>query len=149
MKKTIGFKNKKYLVETIITSLLILFLVCLCAYKLIQGCSRIINCIIYAGLVLVGLYWLVVEIINAIKYLKTDLVSVEELQESFLDEVKMLEKMLNYNLSEFKDDYKEDFLIEFNDITFIGEIKGVNSNLKNKHLSQLDDHVSDREDYLK
>jgi hypothetical protein len=80
MKKTIGFKNKKYLVETIITSLLILFLVCLCAYKLIQGCSRIINCIIYAGLVLVGLYWLVVEIINAIKYLKTpnELIAIDD-----------------------------------------------------------------------
>ena len=62
---------------------------------------------------------------------------------------KMLEEMLNCDLSKFKDIYKEDFLLEFDDVTFIGEIKGVNSNVKNKHLSQLDDHVSDREDYLK
>lgn len=61
---------------------------------------------------------------------------------------KMLEEMLNCELSKFKDVYKEDFLLEFDDVTFIGEIKGVNS-VKNKHLSQLDDHVSDREDYLK
>ena len=61
---------------------------------------------------------------------------------------KMLEEMLDYNLSEFKDVYKEDFLIKFNDITFIGEIKGVNSNVKKGHLGQLDDHVTDREDYL-
>lgn len=80
MKKTIGFKNKKYLVETIITSLLILFLVGLCIYKLTEGCARIINCIIYAGLAVVGLYWLVVEIINAIKYLKTpsELIALDE-----------------------------------------------------------------------
>ena len=62
---------------------------------------------------------------------------------------KMLEEMLNCDLSKFKDVYKEDFLLEFDDVTFIGEIKGVNSNVKNRHLSQLDDHVSDREDYLK
>ena len=62
---------------------------------------------------------------------------------------KMLEEMLNCDLSKFKDVYKEDFLLEFDDVTFIGEIKGVNSNVKNKHLSQLDDHVSDREDCLK
>lgn len=62
---------------------------------------------------------------------------------------KMLEEMLNCDLSKFKDVYKEDFLLEFDEVTFIGEIKGVNSNVKNRHLSQLDDHVSDREDYLK
>lgn len=62
---------------------------------------------------------------------------------------KILEEMLNCDLSKFKDVYKEDFLLEFDDVTFIGEIKGVNSNVKNRHLSQLDDHVSDREDYLK
>lgn len=61
---------------------------------------------------------------------------------------KMLEDMLDYDLSEFEDVYKEDFLIKFNDITFIGEIKGVNSNVKKGHLGQLDDHVTDREDYL-
>ena len=61
---------------------------------------------------------------------------------------KMLEEILDYDLSEFDDVYKEDFLIEFNDITFIGEIKGVSSNVKKGHLGQLDDHVTDREDYL-
>ena len=62
---------------------------------------------------------------------------------------KMLEEMLDCDLSKFKDVYNEDFLLEFDDVTFIGEIKGVNSNVKNRHLSQLDDHVCDRQDYLK
>ena len=80
MKKTIGFKNKKYLVETIITTILILFLVGLCIYKLLEGCSKIINCVIYIGLAAIGTYWLVVEIVNAIKYIKTpnELIALDE-----------------------------------------------------------------------
>ena len=61
---------------------------------------------------------------------------------------KILEDMLDYDLSDFKDNFKEDFLIKFDDVTFIGEIKGVGSNAKRKHLAQTDDHVSEREDLL-
>lgn len=61
---------------------------------------------------------------------------------------KILENMLDCNLSEFKDHYKEDFLIMFNDVTFVGEIKGVNRNVSNRDLSQLDNHITEREDLL-
>lgn len=59
---------------------------------------------------------------------------------------KILENIMKYDLSDFKDVYKEDFLIEFEEVTFIGEIKGVNRNVSMRDLSQLDNHVTDRED---
>ena len=52
----------------------------------------------------------------------------------------ILEKMLSYDLSSFKDENKEDFLIHIDNLTFIGEIKGVTSNVKSEHISQLDVH---------
>ena len=52
----------------------------------------------------------------------------------------ILEKMLSYDLSQFKDENKEDFLIKIGNLTFIGEIKGVTSNVKSEHISQLDVH---------
>ena len=69
----------------------------------------------------------------------------EELVKSIF---KILEDMLDCDLSEFKDNYKEDFLIIFDDVTFVGEIKGVNRNVSNSDLSQLDNHISEREDLL-
>lgn len=59
----------------------------------------------------------------------------------------ILQELLNFDLSNFKDEKKEDFLIELKDITFIGEIKGVNSNLKTSHLSELDMHYTKRIEY--
>lgn len=61
---------------------------------------------------------------------------------------KILEDMLDYDLSTFIDTFKEDFLIKFEDVTFIGEIKGVSRNVTKSHLSQTDDHVTEREDLL-
>lgn len=58
----------------------------------------------------------------------------------------ILSEVLKYDLSEFIDENSEDFLVKFEDITFIGEIKGVNSNLKNKHLAQLNIHLEKRRD---
>ena len=58
---------------------------------------------------------------------------------------KILEDILDYDLSEFKDHFNEDFLIELDDVTIIGEIKGVNRNVSYKHLSQLDKHIAERE----
>lgn len=52
----------------------------------------------------------------------------------------ILETMLGCDLSQFEDKKKEDFLFEIGDMVFIGEIKGVNHNVKNENVSQLDVH---------
>lgn len=52
----------------------------------------------------------------------------------------ILEKMLGCDLSQFEDKKKEDFLFEKNGCVFIGEIKGVNHNVKNENISQLETH---------
>lgn len=53
---------------------------------------------------------------------------------------KILEKMMGCDLSQFEDKKAEDFLFEIDNIVFIGEIKGVNHNVKNENVSQLDVH---------
>ena len=60
----------------------------------------------------------------------------------------ILGKILNYDLSNFKDKKHEDFLIKQSDITFIGEIKGVNSSIKNQNISQLEVHYQTYKDEL-
>ena len=60
----------------------------------------------------------------------------------------ILENILVCDLSDFKDELKEDFLIKKEDITFIGEIKGVTSNVKNEHISQVDVHYQSYVDKL-
>lgn len=52
----------------------------------------------------------------------------------------ILEKILNCNLSDFVDKNDEDFRIALRDVTFIGEIKGITSNVKSENISQLDVH---------
>lgn len=52
----------------------------------------------------------------------------------------ILEKILSCNLSDFEDEKKEDFQIKKDSYTLIGEIKGVTSNIKNEHISQVDVH---------
>ncbi len=52
----------------------------------------------------------------------------------------ILEKILDCDLSEFVDEKKEDFRIEKEKVVFIGEIKGITSNVKNENVSQLDVH---------
>lgn len=52
----------------------------------------------------------------------------------------VLQRMLGCDLSEFVDEFNEDFLIRLESVTFVGEIKGVTSNVKNEHISQLDVH---------
>lgn len=52
----------------------------------------------------------------------------------------ILEKILGCDLSEFEDVRKEDFLIKMENVTFIGEIKGVTSNIKYEHISQVEVH---------
>lgn len=55
--------------------------------------------------------------------------------------MKMLDDMLEYDSSDFVDEKKEDFLIKKEDVTFVGEIKGISSAIGNKNVSQLDVHV--------
>ena len=52
----------------------------------------------------------------------------------------ILEKLFKCDLSKFVDEKKEDFLIEKEDQVFIGEIKGVVTNVKNEYISQLEVH---------
>lgn len=52
----------------------------------------------------------------------------------------ILETMIGCDLSQFEDLNNEDFLFEVGGFVFIGEIKGVNHNVKNENVSQLDVH---------
>ena len=51
-------------------------------------------------------------------------------------------KIFDVDFSRFKDKKKEDFSFTFNDKIFIGEIKGVNQNIKTTNLAQLDLHFT-------
>ncbi len=51
-------------------------------------------------------------------------------------------EILKYDLSGFKDKKNEDIKFEIEGITYIGEIKGVSSNVKSTNLAQLDNHFS-------
>lgn len=55
----------------------------------------------------------------------------------------ILEEMLGCDLSKFVDLKKEDFLFTVEDTTFIGEIKGVNHNVKSQNVTQLEVHYQD------
>lgn len=61
---------------------------------------------------------------------------------------KILEQILSYDLSGFVDEKREDFLIVKDEFTIIGEIKGVTSNVKNEHISQVDVHYQSYMDRL-
>lgn len=52
----------------------------------------------------------------------------------------IIEYIFDIDLSTFADVKKEDFLFEKNNISYIGEIKGVTSNIRSEHISQLDVH---------
>ncbi|MEF2689890.1 MAG: hypothetical protein U0N10_00570 [Bacilli bacterium] len=54
----------------------------------------------------------------------------------------ILEYIFEVSLVDFNDEKKEDFLFVKDDVTFIGEIKGVTSNVKYEHISQLEVHYS-------
>lgn len=49
----------------------------------------------------------------------------------------ILEQIFDCNLKNFKDEHKEDFVIIKDDVTFVGEIKGISPNLKSSNVSQL------------
>ncbi len=60
----------------------------------------------------------------------------------------ILEYIFEINSSTFVDEKKEDFLFDKEDICYIGEIKGVTSNIKSEHISQLDVHYYALQDRL-
>lgn len=60
----------------------------------------------------------------------------------------ILEKILDYSLSDFVDEKKEDFKATFQDVTFIGEIKGITSNVKSENVSQVEVHCQAYSDSL-
>lgn len=62
--------------------------------------------------------------------------------------LEILDEILEYDSRDFVDEKREDFLIKKEDITFIGEIKGVSSAIANKNVSQLDVHVQSYLDEL-
>ena len=51
-------------------------------------------------------------------------------------------------MNAFIDEKKEDFLFDKEDICYIGKIKGVTSNIKSAHISQLDVHYYALQDQL-
>ena len=55
--------------------------------------------------------------------------------------LEILDEILEYDSSGFKDEKKEDFLIKKEDVTFVGEIKGLSSAVKNENVSQLEVHI--------
>ena len=71
MKNVIGKKNKIYLIETLITTLLIIALIVLCIYRTIQNKDGIAMLMVFIGLSIICLYWLFVETKNIYKYLES------------------------------------------------------------------------------
>lgn len=61
----------------------------------------------------------------------------DELVEVILE---ILAEIFDYSFDSFVDQKQEDFVAILEEITFIGEIKGVSSNVKSQNVSQLDVH---------
>lgn len=72
------------------------------------------------------------------RHLKSALIASGEQLVQVVFEI--LEELFGCDLSDFVDDKKEDFLFEYDDVVYIGEIKGVNHNVKSENVSQLDVH---------
>lgn len=60
----------------------------------------------------------------------------------------ILEDLFAYDFSTFVDEKKEDFLLKKENFTLIGEIKGINTNVKNENISQLEHHYQMYQDTL-
>lgn len=52
----------------------------------------------------------------------------------------MLEQILDIDMKLFEDIKKEDFIIDLDEVIFIGEIKGIASNIKSTNITQLELH---------
>lgn len=62
--------------------------------------------------------------------------------------LEILDEILEHDSSNFIDEGREDFLIKKDDITFVGEIKGLSSAVQNKNISQLEVHIQNYFDKL-
>lgn len=81
------------------------------------------------------------EILDKNKRLKSILYTTgDELVEVIFE---ILTEMVGCDLTGFVDKKKEDFAFDTEGITFIGEIKGVNPNIKNANITQLEVHYQD------
>ena len=90
------------------------------------------------------------EIDKANKILDTNLYYKSVLYETGDNLVKvvteMLGKLYNYDMTNFVDKKDEDFRITLEDKVFLGEIKGINTNVKKANVSQVLQHTSSFED---
>ena len=84
------------------------------------------------------------EILNQNLHYKTVLTETGEPLVKIVFEI--LGRLLNYDLSHFEDKKDEDFRITIDDAIFIGEIKGINTNVKKVNISQVDTHCKNCED---
>lgn len=80
------------------------------------------------------------EIIEKNKHFKSILYTQGDKLVDVVSEV--LSLIFECNLSEFEDKKKEDFAFLAEEKIFIGEIKGISSNVKTTNLSQLDNHFT-------
>ena len=62
--------------------------------------------------------------------------------------LEILDEILEHDSNNFIDEGREDFLIKKDDITFVGEIKGLSSAVQNKNISQLEVHIQNYFDKL-
>lgn len=69
----------------------------------------------------------------------------DELVEVVFD---ILQILLECDLSQFVDEKREDFLVHNPVYTLIGEIKGITSNVRNEHITQLETHYQQYMDQL-
>lgn len=60
----------------------------------------------------------------------------------------MLAEMLNNESEKSVDTYDEDFLMRLDDITLIGEVKGISKNVRKENVAQLDTHYQKYMDKL-
>lgn len=61
---------------------------------------------------------------------------------------KTLEELLGINLKSFVDEKGPDFVFQLNECVYVGEIKGINTNVKNANISQINVHESNYIDEL-
>ena len=78
MKNVIGKKNNIYLIETLITTLLIIALIVLSIYRTVQNENGIAMLMVFIGLTIICLYFLFLEIKNIYKYLKSSKDIIQE-----------------------------------------------------------------------
>lgn len=62
--------------------------------------------------------------------------------------LKILSIVFDYDYSDYIDEKKEDFRIHLEDVTLIGEVKGISTNVKKANVSQVFQHMQEYSDTL-